>query len=97
MKTLVFHAAVLVALLAPTAFSAEPKVDIRNGIPMDATVAMYGQHNSERDQQEYDAHVGAAARRAEFNTTARELTDIPRAATHGAMQPAAASGTIVML
>src|SRR5205823_6098197 len=61
------------------------------------------QNHSERYQQEHDVHgpvlraaTGfAAASRAAFNMTATELTDIPRAATHGAMQPAAASGTIV--
>src|SRR4051812_43533789 len=48
MKT-VFRSAVLVLLMAAMAFSAEPKVDIRNGIPMDAHVAMYGKHNPEQD------------------------------------------------
>jgi hypothetical protein len=48
MKT-AFRSAVLVLLMTAIAFSAEPKVDIRNGIPMDAHVAMYGKHNPERD------------------------------------------------
>lgn len=50
------------------------------------------QHHSERYQQENDVHGPAAAAatgfsaasRAAFNITATELTDIPRAATHGA-------------
>jgi hypothetical protein len=49
MRTLRFASVVLVLLVAAKAFSAEPKLDIGNGIPMDAYMAMYGQHNPERD------------------------------------------------
>src|SRR4051812_47105005 len=49
MKTMIVRSAILVLLLAPPAFSTEPKVAIRNGIPMDAHMAMYGQHNPHRD------------------------------------------------
>src|SRR3954469_3695688 len=49
MRTLKFASQFLVLLVAARGFSAEPKLDIRNGIPMDAFMAMYGQHNPERD------------------------------------------------
>ncbi len=56
------------------------------------------QNQAQRNQQQNDGHEDfARASRAEFNTTARELPDIPSAATHGEIAPAAARGTMVML
>ena len=59
------------------------------------------EHQAQGYQQEYDCHAGTRegfgegdqARRAAFVTTARELIDMPNAATHGDISPAAASGT----
>jgi len=73
--------------------------------PYESSGGRRDQHQPQGYQEEHDSHATtaatatgrAAARRAAFNTTATELTDIPSAATQGAMYPAAARGTIVTL
>jgi hypothetical protein len=58
MKTIAFRSGVLMLLFAPLTFAAEAKLDIRNGVPADAYMAVFHQHNPERDfQRTYQQQV----------------------------------------
>jgi hypothetical protein len=58
MNTIVLRSGVLALLIAPLAFADERKLDIRKGIPADAYMAVYGQHNPEREyQREYQRQI----------------------------------------
>jgi hypothetical protein len=58
MNTIVLRSGVLALLIAPLAYAAEGKLDIRKGIPADAYMAVYGQQNPEREyQREYQKRI----------------------------------------
>jgi hypothetical protein len=49
MNTLAFRALAMALCLAPAGFSKDVNVDIRNGVPTSAHMAVYGQRNPERE------------------------------------------------
>ena len=51
MNRIAFHSWVLVLLLAPLGLADEAPHDVRKGVPTDAYIAVYAQHNPERDFQ----------------------------------------------
>ena len=58
MKTIALRSGVLALLIAPLVIADEAKFDIRNGIPADAYMAVYGRHNPEREyQREYEQRI----------------------------------------
>jgi hypothetical protein len=52
MNAIILRSALLACFIASLALADETKLDIRNGVPADAYLAVYAQHNPERDYQQ---------------------------------------------
>jgi hypothetical protein len=58
MNAIAFRSLVAVLLVVPLALADETKLDIRSGVPADAYLAVYAEHNPERDyQHEYAKQI----------------------------------------
>lgn len=58
MNAIAVRSCILALLLAPAALAEDAAIDIRHGIPAEAFIAAYGQHNPERDfQRQYGREI----------------------------------------